>query len=78
MVAPALDKCLETTRPAVVQRALVTAGLAVVQDGPGAMARYLDPATGQAFTYRETETGFELQSGYQHRNKPVTMTFRTR
>lgn len=76
--SPAWDSVLDMTRSAVVRRSLVLAGLAVLQDGPDAGAKYPDPATGQAFTYRETETGFELRSAYQWDHQPVTMAFRTR
>lgn len=74
---PALENVLEKTRVTVVQRAMISAGLALMQEAPNALENHLDPASGQAFVYRETGDGFELASTRQIDGKPVVMSFRT-
>jgi hypothetical protein len=71
-----IENAMDQARAAVVQRAMVSAGLTVVQGGKDALPTYPDPATGKAFLYQETADGFELQSVYQFQGQPVTMTFR--
>ena len=75
MVWPATEAIEDKTRAMIVQRAMTVAGLAVAQEGPGALAGYADPATGQPFQYQATPTGFELQSAYQQKGKPMALTF---
>jgi hypothetical protein len=58
-----------------VEHALLSAGLALAQDGPETLAQIPDPASGKPFTYVTKEGGFELQSIFQVRGKPLTMTF---
>jgi len=64
LVTP-LEKVLDKTQYATVNSAMAAAGLAVMQDGPDALAAHPDPATGQPFTYTETDDGFTLESGFQ-------------
>lgn len=54
---------------------MMSAGFAVLQSGPDQLGESRDPATGKPFAYVPTPGGFELQSAYQYRKKPVTMTF---
>jgi hypothetical protein len=70
-----LDGIFDRARAVVVQRAMVTAGLALIQDGPDSLAVHADPATGKPFVYQETADGFQLQSTYQLKGKAVVMTF---
>lgn len=72
---PAMDTVLDKTRATVVQRAMMVAGLKVYEYGPNALLQYRDPSTGQAFVYRETAAGFELESAYQQKGKPVVLSF---
>ncbi len=72
---PHLIGVQETMQKLRIQRALLTAGADVLQNGPAQVGRHRDPATGGALIYVPTPTGFELRSTYQSKGKPVTMTF---
>ncbi len=71
-VYEAIHARLEATR---VQRAMLGAGLEILQNGPARLAEMRDPVTGRAFTYVPKPGGFELQSSLQVKGKPVTMSF---
>jgi hypothetical protein len=73
-----MDHVIEQTQTMVLNRAMTAAGLALLQNDANALSKYLDPATGQPFLYRQTATGFELQSGYQRNGEPVILTFANR
>jgi hypothetical protein len=60
-----LEGAVDKTQYATVVSAMAAAGLAVMQDGPDALDSYPDPATGQPFTYTQTDDGFTLESGFQ-------------
>ena len=60
-----------------VERTLLDAGLDVLQNGPAQLARYRDPATGNALLYIPTHRGFDLRSTYAVKGKPVTLSFPT-
>jgi hypothetical protein len=53
-----------------VKRALFRAGIAVAQDGPGAVGRVVDPTDGRPFDLRTWATGFELMSRFALYGKP--------
>jgi hypothetical protein len=53
-----------------VKRALFRAGIAVAQDGPGAVGRVLDPTDGRPFELRTWASGFELTSRFALDGKP--------
>ena len=58
-----------------VRRALLSAALAVRQDGPDALNNNPDPAVGGPFEYAPFDGGFELRSMLKGRDdKPVTLT----
>jgi hypothetical protein len=58
-----------------VRRALLSAALAVRQDGPDALKNNPDPASGGAFEYVPFDGGFELLSKLKGRDdKPVMLT----
>jgi hypothetical protein len=58
-----------------VRRALLSAALAVRQDGPDALNNYADPVVGGRFEYVPFDGGFELRSRMLGRDgKPVTLT----
>ena len=58
-----------------VRRALLSAALAVRQDGPDALNNHPDPVGGGRFEYVPFDGGFELRSRLQGRDdKPVTLT----
>jgi len=73
---PAFENMVDLGRATVVQRAMVSAGLTVLQSGPEFLPTYPDPATGQPFQYQQTADGFQLQSVYQRKGQPITMVFR--
>ncbi len=60
-----------------VNSTMLSAGLAVLQNGAEALASFRDPTNGRAFTFVPTATGFELRSTFQYKNKPVTLAFPT-
>jgi hypothetical protein len=72
----AIEQFVEKVRGAVVDRALVVAGLAIAQGGTDILPSYPDPASGKPFVYTETSDGFELQSSYQLRGQPLKMQFK--
>ena len=58
-----------------VRRALLSAALAVRQDGPDALNNHPDPVVGGRFEYVPFDGGFELRSRMKGRDdKPVTLT----
>jgi len=58
-----------------VRRALLSAALAVRQDGPDALKNHPDPVVGGPFNYAPFDGGFELSSKLKAReDKPVTLT----
>ncbi len=54
---------------------MLSAGLKLLQSGPGQPGQVRDPVTGAAFTYVPKPGGFELQSTLMNTGKPVTMSF---
>ena len=78
MIVPTINSVQPRLQQTRVERTLLSAGLEVMQGGPAQLARYRDPATGQALLYVPTPTGFELRSTYQVKGKPVTMSFSQR
>lgn len=75
MMWPAFENVVDKARAMVVQRAMVSAGLTVLQSGQESLSTYPDPATGQPFQYQQTADGFQLQSVYQRKGQFITMTF---
>ena len=69
-------RTVDKTQAMTVKTAMAEAGLAVLQDGPGALQTNPDPSTGQPFTYTQTADGFELQSSFQLSGKPVKLLFK--
>ena len=59
-----------------VYNAMAAAGLAVVREGMGALQLYTDPSTGLPFTYRQTADGYELESSFPFRGKPLKLSFK--
>lgn len=78
MIAPtlsAINGMRTSYQTAAVNNSMLATGLAILQSGPAQLATQTDPTTGQPFTYVETPNGFELQSTFQSKGKPVMMTF---
>ena len=71
-----LEQAVDKTQHATVISAMAAAGLAVMQDGPDALASYPDPATGQPFTYTQTDDGFVLKSEFQFQGKTAKLSFK--
>ena len=78
LLLPAHEAVVDKTRAVIVRRAMMAAGLALLQDGPNALLNHPDPASGRPFVYRLTSQGFELESVHPWKGQPVTMSFRTR
>ncbi|HTS16616.1 MAG TPA: hypothetical protein VMP11_03500 [Verrucomicrobiae bacterium] len=72
------ESFMDSVQEAEINRALVAAGLALAQEGAGALQTHPDPSSGQPFLYTETPVGFQLQSTYQLNGKPMTMQFKSR
>jgi hypothetical protein len=71
-----LWKAVDKTQAMTVRSAMAAAGLAVMQDGPGALQSHPDPSTGRPFAYIQTANGFELQSSFQVAEKPLKLSFK--
>ena len=75
---PGLAEMRTRYQQAQVERAMLSAGLTLLQSGPGPRAQFRDPVGGAAFAYVEKADGFELQSTFKKNGKPVTMSFTRR
>lgn len=75
LTIPALDGMHDRYVSVVVDRAMLTEGMSIMQGGPSMAGAVLDPSTGRPFTYVQTATGFELHSPFAYKNKPIVMTF---
>ena len=76
LLLPTLDSVRSKALTTQVQRAMLGAGIAVMQNGPAQLDAFTDPTTGSVFTYAPTaDGGFELRSTFQVKGKPVTMAF---
>jgi hypothetical protein len=73
-VLPAINRVAASQRRAQAQRALFTAALAVVKDGPEKVKDFRDPFGDGPFEYRALDKGFELTSKLLSRDRPVTLT----
>lgn len=58
-----------------VEREMLNVGLAVLESGADQAGRSRDPVTGRPFVYLPKPGGFELQSAFQSKGKPLTMRF---
>lgn len=75
MSLPALTGLRTRMQQTQVERAMLSAGLTLLQSGPEQLGRFRDPVTSAAFTYLPKPDGFELQSTFKNKGKPVTMSF---
>ena len=75
LVVPVYDSVRMKLQQANVQREMLKAGLDLVQSGPSLAGQTRDRSTGQPFLYTPNENGFTLQSTFQVKGKPVTMSF---
>ncbi len=76
MTMPTIVPMRERARETQVQRAMLGAGVAIFQNGPGQLGAFTDPTTGGLFNYAPTpDGGFELRSTFLAKGKPVTMKF---
>ena len=78
VLGAAIDNFVEKAQRAEVNRAMVVAGLAIAQEGTGALQSHTDPTSGKPRLYIETPDGFELQSTYQMNDKPMYLLFKQR
>jgi hypothetical protein len=77
MILPSLQAMRDAIDRSRVQRSMLVAGLAVLQQGPEQLTRYRDPSSSGVFAYVTRPTGFELQSTYRSKGKPLRMEFAT-
>ncbi len=75
MTLPALAGVRTRVQQGQVEQAMLSAGLTLLQSGPEQLGRFRDPVTGTTFAYVPKPDGFELQSTFKNRGKPVTMSF---
>jgi len=71
-----MDTFLMIGQRASIEREMVLAGLAVIQNGTEAIHSHPDPATGKPFVYTRTADGFDLTSGFRLGGEPVKLSFR--
>ena len=72
---PALTSLRTSLQRTQVERAMLNAGLTLLQSGPEQLAQFRDPVLNAPFSYVEKPDGFELQSAFKKNGKPVTMSF---
>lgn len=75
VILPSVTSMRNAADRSRVQRSMVAAGLAILHQGPGELAKHPDPSTSGAFTYLQKPAGFELRSALQHRGAPLRMEF---
>ncbi len=75
LILPALKEAYIVVQNGRIQTEMLAAAVAVMRNGPEALAAFRDPATEKPFTLVEKPGGFELQSTFIARKKPVTMFF---
>jgi hypothetical protein len=74
-LVPAIGSVHARLQQTRIEREMLTAGLAILHSGQAEVARFRDPVTGAQFRYVPQAGGFELQSSYQAKGKPVAMRF---
>jgi len=74
---PAFVAARTQSQMALVENAMVQAGMALEQNDQAQFQSITDPVTGQPFTYTQTATGFQLGSALQNHGKPVSLNFST-
>jgi hypothetical protein len=72
----AIEANVTKTQTMTVYNAMAAAGLTVMQDGTDALQSHLDPSTGKPFTYKQTSDGYELESSFQFKGKPLSLSFK--
>lgn len=77
VLLPAFGNIYPRLQQARIQGEMLAAALAVMQGGPEALSAFRDPATEQPFTIVEKPEGFEIQSTFLVRKKPLSMFFPT-
>jgi hypothetical protein len=79
LTMPAVDSVRGSVREIQVRRAMLGAGMAILQSDPGRLGTFTDPTTGVAFLYTPAVDGsFELRSPFTIKGQPVTMKFPAR
>ena len=72
---PALTSLRTSLQRTQVERAMLNAGLTLLQSGPEQFAQFRDPVINAPFSYVEKPDGFELRSAFKKNGEPVTMSF---
>ncbi len=75
VVLPSLNGIYQRVQTARIQSEMLAAAVSVIQQGPEALSAFRDPATERPFTLVERPDGFELQSTFIVRDKPLAMFF---
>lgn len=73
MFAPAVSLVAATEVRIAVERAMLLAALAYLDEGEAGLARHPDPATGRAFAIAKTAAGFSLQAELAGQKKPCAL-----
>jgi hypothetical protein len=72
----AMEVNITKTQTMTVYSAMAAAGAAVMQDGPDALQSHLDPSTDEPFSYKPTPSGYDLESSFQFKGKPLKLSFK--
>ena len=75
LLMPAYAGIRTSLQSARITREMLSVALDVLESGPDQAGRSRDPVTGRPFGYLPKPGGFELQSAFQSKGKPVTMRF---
>jgi hypothetical protein len=74
LILPAIDQLRAKEQRQQARMAMLLAGIAIVESGPGKLAELKDPFGAGPFEYRALDKGFELNSKLHYEGQPVTLT----
>jgi hypothetical protein len=73
LILPAIDQLRAKEQRQQARMAMLLAGIAVAESGPGKLAELKDPFGTGPFEYRTLDKGFELKSKLLYEGQPVTL-----
>jgi hypothetical protein len=74
LLLPAIDRVRAKDDRHQARMAMLLAGIAVAESGPGKLQELKDPFGAGPFEYRALDKGFELKSKLAYEGQPVTLT----
>jgi hypothetical protein len=74
LILPAIDQLRAKEQRQQARMAMLLAGIAAVESGPGKLTDLKDPFGTGPFEYRSMDKGFELKSKLLYEGQPVTLT----